>query len=173
MSQNGTLTIGAKTWQITYLNDIISMAQGLSGVTTLAPSSGVLFDLGTPTTIQVTTEQMLFPLDIVFFNFYGLAGAPSNNIGMKVTEIWRNVQPGLVQSVVTPSEYFLEINAGEAADINVGDNARAIVTVTPVTPSILDTIMPIVELMMMIGFMKVATKVMDTDELSVKGHKIW
>ena len=62
MSQSGTLTLGTSTWQITYLNDPVAMAQGLSGVASLNSGYAVLFDMGAEQIIQVTTEDMLFNL---------------------------------------------------------------------------------------------------------------
>jgi len=123
MAEYGTIIIGQNTWQVTYLDDPIAMHQGLSGVQSLEPGSSVLFNLGAPTTIQVTTEEMLFALDIVFFD--------SNFL---VTEVLSNVQPGLLLSSAFIAQYFLEINAGEAvaANINIGDQAAINITSSPV-----------------------------------------
>jgi len=60
----------------------------------------MLFDLGFEQIITVTTEPMLFPLDIAFFSE-----------GMVITEIYRNIQPGYLVTSTSPTVIFLRSTA--------------------------------------------------------------
>ena len=112
MASYGTVTITPDVWTITYLTNPVDLANGLSGIPSLAAGYAVIFDMGRTGNIQVTTMNMLFNLDIVFLN------ADHN-----VTEVWRNVAPGQILETEYPAAYFIEMNAGEASGIEVGDTA--------------------------------------------------
>ena len=72
----------------------------------------MLFDMGYEQTITVTTEPMLFPLDIAFLSE-----------ALEVTEVYQNVAPGYHVNSIAPARYFLEVNAGELNGIAVGEPA--------------------------------------------------
>ena len=69
----------------------------------------MLFDMGYEQTITVTTEPMLFPLDIAFLSE-----------ALEVTEVYPNVAPGYQVNSIAPARYFLEVNAGELEGITEG-----------------------------------------------------
>jgi hypothetical protein len=64
---------------------------------------------------------MLFALDIAFLDE-----------NLVVTEVYRDIQPGYLVTSQQPARYFLEVNAGELASVNPGDQAAAEVTLPPV-----------------------------------------
>lgn len=99
------LTLNGKTWLVNFVDKPQDLVRGLSGKTALTPDTGMLFDMGQEQYIVITTEEMLFPIDIVLFNgTYPI---------LKMTENFSNVQPGLVITSGLPARYFLEVNAGE------------------------------------------------------------
>ena len=112
MSGQAIVKIGDKEWSTDVATLPWELSQGLGGLTELPPASGMLFDMGVEQTIQVTTVPMLFPLDIAFF---------SENL--IVTEVYRDVEPGYIVTSQIPARYFLEVNAGELADIDAGSQA--------------------------------------------------
>ena len=66
MSGQAVLTIRSKQWTVSLAITSSELAQGLGGLPSLAAQTGMLFDMGAPQIIQVTTVPMLFPLDIAF-----------------------------------------------------------------------------------------------------------
>jgi len=107
------VTISDKQWQCTMASTPQELVTGLSGVESISPGTGMLFDMGWDyPVIDIYTDEMLFPLDIIFINSaYG------------VIEVLRNVRPG--DEAIFQGEpgawFFLEVNAGEAEGIEVGD----------------------------------------------------
>ena len=106
------VTIADKDWLADLANTPWELVQGLGGITGIAPGTGMLFDMGFEQVITVTTEPMLFPLDIAFFSE-----------AMVITEIYRNIQPGYLVTSTSPARYFLEVNAGELDGIDSGSQA--------------------------------------------------
>lgn len=107
-----TLAISNKEWLVSLAQTPWELTQGLGGITEIPQGIGMLFDMGFEQTITVTTEPMLFPLDIAFLSE-----------GMVVTEIYRNVQSGYLVTSTSPARYFLEVNAGEMDGIDIGSQA--------------------------------------------------
>jgi uncharacterized membrane protein (UPF0127 family) len=118
MSGQATITIRDQVWNVNLAIEPWELTQGLGGLAAIPPGSGMLFDLGAPQIIQVTTVPMLFPLDIAFL---------SENL--VVTEIYRDIQPGYLVTSTQPARFFLEVNAGELEGINAGDTAAVEVIV--------------------------------------------
>ena len=86
---------------------------GLGGQLSIPAGSGMLFDLGSEQTIQVTTVPMLFPLDIAFFSEEFVT-----------TEVYLNIEPGYLVTSLLPARYFLEVSAGELEGIESGDTVN-------------------------------------------------
>jgi uncharacterized membrane protein (UPF0127 family) len=120
MPGQATVTIGDKQWNVSVATASWELVKGLGGLPSLPAGSGMLFDLGVPQTIQVTTVPMLFPLDIAFLSET-----------LVVTEVYRDIQPGYLVTSQMPARYFLEINSGELEGIDAGDR----VTVEVLTPA--------------------------------------
>ena len=114
------VTIADKDWIADLANTPWEQVQGLGGITGIAPGTGMLFDMGFEQVITVTTEPMLFPLDIAFFSE-----------AMVITEIYRNIQPGYLVTSTSPARYFFEVNAGELDGIN-SDSQATFELLTPV-----------------------------------------
>jgi len=107
------VTIGNKQWQCTVANTPQELVTGLSGVQSIPPGTGMLFDMGWDyPVIDIYTDEMLFPLDIIFINSaYG------------VIEVLRNVRPEdeAIFQGEPGAAFFLEVNAGETEGVEVGD----------------------------------------------------
>ncbi len=112
MAGQVTVTVGSKQWLATYAINPWELTLGLGGLAELAAGTGMFFDLGAPQIIQVTTEPMLFPLDIAFLSE-----------DMVVTEVYRNIAPGYLVNSEQPARYFLEVNAGEMEGVESGQIA--------------------------------------------------
>ena len=112
MSGQGTVRIGDKQWLISLADAPWELVQGLGGIPEMTPNTGMLFDLGFEQAVTVTTEPMLFPLDIAFLSE-----------SLMITEVYRNVQPGYLVNSTLPARYFLEVNAGELDAVNTGSQA--------------------------------------------------
>lgn len=125
MAGEAKLTIKDSRWNITLANVAWELMQGLGGLPDLPSCAGMLFDLGFEQHVTVTTEPMLFPLDIAFLSDE-----------MVVTEVYHNVQPGFLVTSTLPARYFLEVNSGELEDIGAGD--RVSVELLPLQESVFD-----------------------------------
>jgi uncharacterized membrane protein (UPF0127 family) len=124
MAGQGTFQIGDKQWAVSLALTSWEIEQGLGGVVELPANTGMLFDMGDEQTIDVTTVPMLFSLDIAFL---------SNDLA--VTEVYQNVAPGYLVTSQVSARYFLEVNAGELDDIEVGSQAQAHIEILePPTP---------------------------------------
>lgn len=109
------VTIGENQWLCSLASTYTEITTGLSGLENLPAGQGMLFDLGFDySRIDINMDEMLFPLDIVFIN--------SN---LTVVGVLHNVNPGdeayFIASNTLGARYFMEVNAGEAASVNVGD----------------------------------------------------
>jgi len=112
MPGQAIVTIRDRQWQCAVANMPQELTSGLSGVESILPGTGMLFDLGVEQTIHVTTVPMLFPLDIVFLSE-----------DLTIIEVYRNVEPGYLVTSTQPARYFIEVNAGELEGIAPGDTA--------------------------------------------------
>lgn len=112
----GTVTIADKSWGVYVAKSYTELTTGLSGTPSLPAGQGMLFDLAYDQSyITVGMSQMLFALDIIFIN------STSGVVG-----VLRDVQAGeevYFQAVgALGARYFLEVNAGEAEGVSVGDS---------------------------------------------------
>jgi len=112
----GIVVIGSKQWVVSITATSSELIAGLSGVARISAGTGMLFDMGSDQNyIGINMSEMLFPLDIVFINSSG-----------SVVGVLHDVEPGkeaYFQATATPgARYFLEVNAGEAEGVVVGDN---------------------------------------------------
>lgn len=110
MPGTAMVRIAETEWLVSVASLPWELSAGLGGWSSLPAGNGTLFDLGAERTVQVTTEPMLFPIDIIFVSEDGV-----------VVNIVRDINPGNVVSQETPVRYFLEINASEAEGIHTGD----------------------------------------------------
>lgn len=141
------VTIGENQWLCSLASTYTEITAGLSGLENLPAGQGMLFDLGFDySRIDINMDEMLFPLDIVFIN--------SN---LTVVGILHDVNPGdeayFIASNSLGARCFMEVNAGEAASINVGD----VVTVTNGLPSF--TINAIISYVVLIAAVAIAARI--------------
>ncbi|MDD5703068.1 MAG: DUF192 domain-containing protein, partial [Dehalococcoidales bacterium] len=145
MLGQGTITIQNTTWQVSIAADPVDLSTGLGNLPSLPVANGELFDLGISQTIHVTTVPMLFALDIAFLDE-----------NLVVTEVYRDILPGYLVTSQQPARYFLEVNAGELANVNPGDQAAAEITLPPListaSTSWLDLLNTFVPLLMGVAF---------------------
>lgn len=106
------VTISNREWLASLARDSWELVRGLGGIAGIDSGTGVLFDLGIEQDVTVTTEPMLFPLDIAFLNEE-----------LVITEIYRNVQPGYLVQPTSRARFFLEVNAGELEGVEAGSQA--------------------------------------------------
>ena len=153
MSGQAVLTIRSKQWTVSLAITSSELVQGLGGLPSLAAQTGMLFDMGAPQIIQVTTVPMLFPLDIAFLSET-----------LAVTEVYRNILPNYLVTSTQPARYFLEVNAGELEGIAPGDTVAVQVTVppqtTPTTTNWTSMITSMMPMLMMVMFMAMMVPVM-------------
>jgi len=112
MAGQARLNIREKQWDVDVAVTPWELIRGLGGIPELPARAGMLFDLGWPQTIQVTTVPMHFPLDIAFLSE-----------ALVITEVYCNIEPGYLVTSTLPARYFLEVNAGELQGIESGDVA--------------------------------------------------
>ena len=142
------VTIGTETWAVTLASSSADLLSGLSGIASIDAQTGMLFDLGADqNSITVNMADMLFSLDIIFINSDG-----------HVVSVARDVPPGSDVAFTAGdfgARYFLEMNAGEAINVSVGD--LALIDVGEVVDSTLDIntiIAPMISIMMVVMMMK-------------------
>jgi uncharacterized membrane protein (UPF0127 family) len=140
MAGQAIVTVNGSTWDVYLANTYAELAQGLAGVVSMSAGTGMIFDTGYDHAIGVTTEQMLFSLDIAFVSSE-----------LKVVEIHSNVAPGAVLAGSEPARYFLEVNAGELAAVSIGDDVSIEVVSTPVYVAPAISSEDIVNMAVMIG----------------------
>jgi len=97
--------IRSEFWSVSVATTPEEQAQGLGGLESIPVFGGMLFDFGYDCLPTVTTEPMLFNIDIVFISS-----------GLVVTEVFTDVAPGNIITPTVPARYFMEINAGEIAE---------------------------------------------------------
>jgi len=111
------VTIKDKQWAVSIANTYAELTTGLSGIESIPPGTGMLFDLGyNQKFIQIDMTRMLFPLDIIFINStQGVVGVISDaEPGMREVGLENEILPG--------ARCFLEVNAGEAEGIEIRDS---------------------------------------------------
>jgi len=133
--RQGTVTIGDKRWSVSIADWPWELTQGLGNLTSIRPMTGMLFNLGISQTVTVTTEPMLFSLDIAFIK-------PNYTI----LEIKRDVAPGNIIKSSDFALFTLEVNAGELADISAGNSA-----ILAQEPDIISQIVTPVGVLMVMG----------------------
>lgn len=111
MSRIATVDINDVIWNGPYLSTIQELSEGLAGVESIPQGVCAFFDMGAQTMITVTVQEMLFPLDIIFIDE-----------NFNVVQVSENVVPG-APNISCTARYFVEMNAGEAAAVNIGDVA--------------------------------------------------
>ena len=137
MPGQATVTLREKQWQVSLATTYAELVGGLGGVPSMPAGTGMLFVLPADQPASVTTEPMLFNIDIIFISS-----------GLEVVDVARNVTPGNIVTESTPVRYFLEVNAGEAEGVEVGDG----VTIQGVVkPAFIEIVLPILAATVIVG----------------------
>lgn len=119
MPGQAAITIKENQWNVWVANTTAELTTGLSGQESITSGTGMLFVLPAKQQVTVDTTNMLFPIDIIFI---------SESL---VIDVARNIQPGYLVTEETPCDMFLEVNAGEAAGVEVGDTVSAVTIQEP------------------------------------------
>jgi len=150
--QRATVSIRDKSWECYVATTPDELEQGLSGIESIDPETGMLFVLPYMYAPTVTAENMLFDISVVFIDG-----------GLHVTEVVPLLEIG---EAVVPNflcKYFLEVNASEVTGIVPGDT----VTITligeiesPVpTPNVMDRMLKVViPVALMLALAKLAAR---------------
>ena len=112
MTGQAAVTINGNQWNVWVANTYAELTTGLRGRDSIPPGTGMLFVLPSKQAVSVDTREMSFPMDIIFI---------SENA---VVDVASNIQPGYLVTEETPCDMFLEVNAGEAAGVDVGDTVN-------------------------------------------------
>ena len=151
MAEQVLLTVGNREWQASLVSTPWELSRGLGGIAELPQNTGMLFDVGIEWYIQVTTEPMLFSIDIAFLSDE-----------LVVTELYPSVAPGHLVVSVNPARYFLEVNAGELSGTEPGDMVSVSYLSTEQAPLVIDSelisIMTLTGFLVIGGFVAVLTK---------------
>jgi uncharacterized membrane protein (UPF0127 family) len=101
--------------QIWHVKKAENNARGLKGTEGLEAKSGMFFHLiNTPQVIQIDMHNMNYPIDIIFVS--------GDNL---VSKVLHEILPRVdVSYVGKPVMFFIEVNAGEAEDIKIGDQVQ-------------------------------------------------
>lgn len=129
----GIVTIGDGFWQVFIATTLAEITAGLGRAKGIPAQTGMLFDTGYEHLIVVTTEQMLFSLDIIWISEM-----------LKVVDVSRDVQPGQVLVSKEPCRYFLEVNADEASGVKEGYNVAVTFLEATGVGAIISSITPLV-----------------------------
>ena len=121
--ETGSVTIGDNVWSVDIASSSAELTTGLGNIASLAAGTGMLFNMGTDQVIHVTTVPMLFNLDIAYIKIVGESWV--------VSEIDRDVEPGVQLHSAEECRLFFEVNAGELVGVNVGDE----VVISVLTPT--------------------------------------
>lgn len=106
-----SVTIGATTVAVEVANTDAARSLGLSGRTSLAEGSGMLFIFDTPGNYGFWMKDMNFPIDILFIDASG--GIVS--IAADASPAGYHQDPPQVFYPAAPAKYVLEVPAGFAA----------------------------------------------------------
>lgn len=111
----GLIEVGNKTYKIETVSTDADMEKGLGERESLDPDRGMLFDFGeTQESVTFNTEEMKFPIDIIFINDDD-----------EVIKVAKNCKPGKDLFECEDVRYVLEVNASsgikEGDDVDIKD----------------------------------------------------
>lgn len=106
--------LGGEKITVTVLNTKELQEVGLSGRKSLGKNEGLLFNFPEPGFHGIWMKDMLFPIDVIWFN------------NDKIVDVWENASPDSYPKVYTPIEkatIVLEVNAGFVSEhhLKTGD----------------------------------------------------
>jgi uncharacterized membrane protein (UPF0127 family) len=110
--KNSEIVFGTSTIAVEVAMTPESWEKGLSGRTSLAANTGMLFVFNRPDIWGIWMKDMLFPIDIVWLD-----------ITRKVIKIEENVAPetypAMTYEPATPARYVVELPAGTVKNIGI------------------------------------------------------
>lgn len=162
---SSTVTIGSKQWLVSVASTPAELLTGLSGIAAIETGTGMLFDMGSPqSSIEINTSQMLFNIDVVFISENGLV--LGRCLGVEPSEECK-----FEASSTSGARWFLEVNAGEANDVEVGDSASIQGGVVMNNQVDLNTLMSyMIMMMVLVMMMRMMTKALKPAEVKMLGY---
>ena len=119
MSGQAVISINENQWSVSLATTYAELTTGLRGIASIPAGTGMLFVLPATQVVTVDTSQMLFPIDIIFIK------------DDAVLSIAGDIPPGYLVTEETPCDMFLEVNAGEAALVEIGNAVDVTITEEP------------------------------------------
>jgi uncharacterized membrane protein (UPF0127 family) len=115
-----TVTIGSTAIEVEVENTDAARQQGLSGRTSLAEGSGMLFVFDTPSTYGFWMKDMNFSIDMLFID----ASGKIVTIAANASPAGYHLNPPEVFNPAVPVLYVLEVPAGFAAAHNITEGQK-------------------------------------------------
>jgi len=146
MAGQAIVTIRDRQWQAYLATTYEELTAGLKGLPSIPPGTGMFFVLPQEQAVSVTTQGLYFPIDVIF-----ISGQ------LEVVSVAGSVSPNMLVTEGTPVRYFLEVNAGEVAEAQVGDEVIMSLMQPVAAAGSYDFISPVVTFagVMMIGSLMV------------------
>lgn len=116
-----TVTINSQTYEVEVAATAEEQTLGLSHRSSLAKQRGMLFPFDVPSRPFFWMKDMKFPIDIVWIRDDQIVDI-SSNLSVPSLETAPDDLP--TYQPKTDAEYALELNAGEAANMKIGDTVR-------------------------------------------------
>jgi len=108
MTGQAIVTIDNKIWTCEYASTSAELIAGLSNVASIAPMTGILFDMDSDqSSIPINTSKMLFNIDIAFINSLGVVVAGLLDVSSSDVAGYSG----------SGARYFMEVNAGELDNV--------------------------------------------------------
>lgn len=149
--QTGIVQAGSNQWSVNVAQTTQEITTGLSQYAFMPTGTGMLFDLGGAKTVTVNMAGMQFPISVLFLD--------TNLVVIGVVPIFA---PDETPITMNACRMFLEVNAGDASSVSVGDQVTLVgytPIVPPAPPASID-INAIINIMMVIMIIKVMSSSM-------------
>ena len=110
------IVIGNKSYSVKVAKTQAERLKGLSGTSSLANDSAMLFDFGQSGDWQIWMKDMNYPIDILWTDNNGtVLGTKQNATPQSYPEVF---------SINKPSYYVIELNNGEIAKQNIANGTK-------------------------------------------------
>ncbi|GAH67333.1 unnamed protein product, partial [marine sediment metagenome] len=144
MPGTAIVTINGEEWSVNVATTSAELIQGLSGIASIPVRTGMLFVLPARQVATIQTNEMLFPIDIIFIK------------DDTVLSIANNISPEYLVEEATPCDMFLEVNANEADEVEVGATVSTVITQEPIANNfnqIIAFVLPLAILAFVVGML--------------------
>lgn len=114
-SSTQKIFLGSSEIEVSVADTPVLQERGLSGRKSLASNEGMFFEFPEPTKVGFWMKDMLFPIDIIWFDE-----------NRRIVDVWKNASPISYPQVVAPrvnAQYVIEVPDGffDAHQLKFGD----------------------------------------------------